>query len=136
VLAPKGALHAVLMANQSDDRSTTTWLYNHFVSKFFGLDNTQDLRRFAATLSGRPRFRNSQILFKTNRVRFRAPDFEKLMAVVWMVLLYPDVHPYTEQQRREITEFVYQNFWLQGQPLIQIQDHLVVYRGLRLRGTI
>jgi hypothetical protein len=135
-LAPRGALHAVLMANQSEDRSTTTWLYNHFVGKFFGHANDQDLRKFAAQLRGRPVFRNSQVLFKTNRVRFRAPDFEKLMAVVWMVLLYPDIHPYSEDQRREITEFVYQNLWLQGQPLIQMQDHLAIYRGLRIKGSI
>ncbi|MCX7824025.1 MAG: class I SAM-dependent methyltransferase [Verrucomicrobiae bacterium] len=135
-LASTGALHAVLMANQSDDPATTTWLYNHFVGKFFGARNEQDLRAFAASLKKRPLFRNAQVLVKTNRVRFRAPDFEKLMAVVWMILLYPDVHPYSEKQRREITEFVHQRFWQKDQPLIQLQDHMVIYRGIPFKGLI
>jgi len=135
-LASTGALHAVLMANQSDDQATTTWFYNHFVGKFFGARNEQDLREFAAALKKRPLFKNAQVLVKTNRVRFRAPDFEKLMAVVWMILLYPDVHPYSEKQRREITEFVHRHFWQKDQPLIQLQDHMVVYRGIGFKGLI
>jgi len=135
-LASTGALHAVLMANHGDDQTTTTWLYNHFVGKFFGARNEQDLCEFAATLKKRPVFRNAQVLVKTNRVRFRAPDFEKLMAVVWMILLYPDVHPYSEKQRREITEFVHRNFWQNEQPMIQLQDHMVIYRGIRCKGLI
>jgi hypothetical protein len=84
------------MASQSDDQTTTTWLYNHFLGKFFGARNDQDLRGFAEVLKKRPLFRKAQVLTRTSRVRFRAPDFEKLMAVVWMILLFPDVHPYSE----------------------------------------
>jgi hypothetical protein len=135
-LASTGALHAVLMASQSDDQTTTTWLYNHFVGKFFGARNDQDLREFGAALKKKPLFRKSQVLTRTSRVRFRAPDFEKLMSVVWMILLFPDVHPYSEKQRLEITEFIHRNFWQKNQPLIQLQDHMVVYRGIPFRGLI
>ena len=48
------------------------------------------------------------------------------MGVVWMILLYPDVHRYTLEQREEITEYVYREFWRDGKPLLQIQDHLII----------
>jgi hypothetical protein len=44
-LAPRAAIHAVLMSSKSKDPSTTTWLYNHFAGKFFGAYNDQDLRQ-------------------------------------------------------------------------------------------
>ena len=58
------------------------------------------------------------------------------MSVVWMVLLYPNVHRYTTAQRREITEHVYRRLFARRRPLFQDQDHVVVYRGLRCRGLI
>jgi hypothetical protein len=51
------------------------------------------------------------------------------MGVVWMILLYPDVHHYSREQMLEVIEHVYERLWRPGIPLIQIQDHLVAYRG-------
>ena len=53
-----------------------------------------------------------------------------------MILLYPNVHRYTAAQRRQITEYVYRQFFARRRPLFQDQDHLVIYRGLRGRGLI
>lgn len=63
-------------------------------------------------------------------------DFRALMSVVWMILLYPNVHRYTAAERREITELVYRRMFPRRKPLLQNQDHLVIYRGLRERGLI
>ena len=52
-----------------------------------------------------------------------------VMGVVWMILLYPNVHDYTREQRVEIIEHVYERFWLPGVPLAQVQDHVVLYWG-------
>ena len=134
VLAPKGAIHIVLMASKSRDEYTTTWLYNHFVGKYFGLHNDQDLRRFKKDIYRSHSFAGAQILLKTNRVRFFVDDFEKFMATVWMVLLYPNVHNYSLKQKEEITEFVYKKFWKSKRPLIQMQDHLAIYRGIPFKG--
>lgn len=134
VLKPRGAVHAVLMASRSNDRRTTTWLYNHFAGKFCGAVNDQDLAAFAGELQADARFRKDRILARTDRVRFFAGDFGEFMAVVWMIMLYPSVHRYTPAQRREITEYVYETFWKPRRPLIQAQDHLVVYRGLPAAG--
>jgi len=136
ILAPTGAIHAVLMASESDDPHTTTWLYNHFAGKFCGCHNDQDLRKFRDELAKNRLFRGAQLLLASRPVRFSTDDFTKLMAIIWMILLYPHVHRYTLKQRQEITEFVYDHFWRQRRPLIQMQDHLVVYRGVRQRGLI
>ncbi len=77
-----------------------------------------------------------QILTKTDRVRFFVDDFRALMSVVWMILLYPNVHRYTEAQRREITAHVYRRVFARRAALFQDQDHLVIYRGLHGRGLI
>lgn len=136
ILAPKGAIHAVLMASRSDDPHTTTWLYNHFIGKFFGCRNDQDLKEFELELRREPLFKNAQILLKTNKVRFYVDDFAKFMKVVWMILLYPNVHRYNSKQKEEITEFIYRKFWKKKEPLIQVQDHLVIYKGIGLKGLI
>ena len=136
VLAPQGAMHAVLMASKSDDRATTTWLYNYFAGKFFGCCNDQDLHAFRGELKTRPLFKKAQLLLTTHHIYFYVHDFLKFMAVVWMILLYPDVHKYTLKQREEITEFVYREFWLRKKPLIQAQDHLVIYKGIRFKGLV
>ena len=63
-------------------------------------------------------------------------DFERFMAVVWMILLHPTVHQFSEEQQREVIEWVYGNLWSRGMPLVQIQDHAVIYRGTGLAGLI
>ncbi|MEW5766287.1 MAG: class I SAM-dependent methyltransferase [bacterium] len=135
-LAPCSAIHTVLMASISENQFSTTWLYNHFAGRFFGCRNDQDLRVFAAELEEDKFFKSSQVLSRTNSVYFFVDDFEKFMSVVWMILLYPQVHKYNEGQREEITEFIYKKFWRRKRPLIQEQDHLVVYKGLKFKGLI
>jgi len=136
ILAPAGAIHVVLMAAEDDDQHTTTWLYNHFVGKFFGYRNNQDLLKFKKELERNPLLKKAQILSRTNHVQFFTADFEKFMAVIWMILLYPEVHSYSPAQREEITEFVYKKFWREKRPLMQAQDHLVIYRGIDFKGLI
>jgi len=130
VLAPKGVIHAVLMASGSGKRTTTTWLYEHFVGKFFGCLNTQNLRVFRRELLRSPLFKDTKIVLRTNNIRFFVNDFEKFMAVVWMILLYPEVHQYSFRQREQITEYMYKNFWIKKQPLMQAQDHMILYRNI------
>ena len=136
ILAPKGAMHIVLMSSESKNPYSTTWLYNHFAGKYFGHHNNQDLLKFKKELIKNPQFNKAQILSKTSYVKYFINDFNKFMAVIWMVLLYPNVHRYTVKQREEITEFVYKRFWKKKRPLLQQQDHLVVYRGVGFKGLI
>jgi hypothetical protein len=126
---PAAALHAVLMASRSDDESTTTWLYNHFAGRFCGARNDQDLRGFARGLAGHRGLPGARVLTRTTRVEFFVDDFERFMGAVWMILLYPNVHRYTREQMVEITDHVYHRLWRAGRPLVQEQDHLVIYRG-------
>jgi hypothetical protein len=133
---PCSAIHAVLMASKSDDTTSTTWLYNHFAGKFFGHHNDQDLLECAAGLRAEPAFAGAQVLTKSSRVEFFVDDFEQFMAVVWMILLHPNVHRFTEEQQREVVEWVYANLWARGQPLVQVQDHVVIYRGVGVGGLI
>jgi len=135
-LTHKAAIHAVLMSSKSTSQSSTTWLYNHFAGKFFGVHNDQDLRAFKKKLQKQPVFKKAQILLRTNRIYFDVGDFKKFMAVVWMILLYPNVHKYSLKQREEITEFIYKKFYKTRHPLIQEQDHLVVYKGIKFKGLI
>ena len=135
-LAQKSAMHAVLMSSKSTSQSSTTWLYNHFAGKFFGVHNDQDLRAFKKKLQKQPIFKEAQVLLRTNRIYFDVDDFKKFMAVVWMILLYPNVHKYNLKQREEITEFIYKKFYKTRHPLVQEQDHLVVYKGIKLKGLI
>lgn len=136
ILAHKGAIHAVLMAAESKDQYTTTWLYNHFVGKFFGNRNDQNLLNLKKELKKNSIFKNARILSRTSRVHFSTEDFEKFMAVVWMILLYPEVHEYSLAQREKITEFIYKKFWRKKRPLVQEQNHLVIYRGLGFKGLV
>jgi len=133
---PTSAIHAVLMASHSDDPSSTTWLYQHFAGRYFGVDNDQDLHAFAATVRRDPAFAGAQVLSKSTVVDFFVDDFALFMAVVWMILLYPNVHRYGSAQRIEITEHVYRELWSRGRPLVQRQDHLVIYRGRGERGLL
>lgn len=133
---PTAAIHAVLMASTSDDPASTTYLYNHFAGKFFAHHNDQDLRACAAGLAADPAFADAQVLSKSSRVEFFVDDFEQFMAVVWMILLHPNVHHFAEDQQREVVEWVYGNLWSRGLPLVQVQDHVVVYRGTGTPGLI
>lgn len=130
LLAHAGAIHAVLMSPDSHEPMTTSWLYNHFAGGYFGITNDQSLPALKRQLERDPEFRNTQVILKSSKVRFFVDDFEKLMKVVWMILLYPDVHDYTEPQKEEIAAFVYDNFYLKKQPLFQKQHHLILYRGI------
>ncbi len=133
LLARTGAIHAVLMNPNSRDTTTTTWLYNNFAGKYFGLCNDQSLPALKRKLECHPEFRNTRITMKTSRVRFFVDDFEKLMKVVWMILLYPGVHNYNDSQKEEIASFIYDTFYSKKQPLFQEQHHLVLYRGISLK---
>lgn len=126
---PSAAIHAVLMASRCDDPASTTWLYNHFAYEFFASRNDQDLAACAEELRNDPKLAGAQVLSETSRVQFFVDDFERFMAVVWMILLHPTVHRFTEEQQREVIEFVYSNLWSRALPLVQIQDHVVIYRG-------
>lgn len=136
LLASRSAVHAVLMAASSRNRMTTTWLYNHFAGKYFGVCNNQNLVTLKKQLETLPAFRRANILLDTSKVQFFVDDFGKFMKVVWMILLYPDVHRYDERQKEEIISFVHDTFWSRKQPLLQLQHHLVVYRGIGFRGLI
>ena len=126
---PHAAIHAVLMASKCENPTSTTWLYNHFAERFFGCHNDQDLLAFAGEMRDEPRLAEAAILTTSNQVQFFVDDFERFMAVVWMILLHPNVHQFNEEQQREVIEFVYENLWSRGLPLIQVQDHVVIYRG-------
>ena len=125
---PRAALHAVLMASRSRNTASTTWLYNHFAGKYFDVRNDQDLRRFARTLRRDPRFAGARIVAARSRVQFLTPSFEEFMGVIWMILLHPTVHRFSRDQQREVVEHVYRRLWSRGVPLVQEQDHLVIYR--------
>ncbi len=128
ILAEQGTIHAVMMSSDCTEPDSTTWLYNHFAGKFFGCSNDQDLASFGKTLGGRPGFGKADIRIETHRVRFFIADFEKFMEVIWMILLYPNVHDYTHDQKKEITEYIYSSFYSPRKPLVQMQDHLIVSR--------
>ncbi|MBU0684141.1 MAG: class I SAM-dependent methyltransferase [Candidatus Omnitrophota bacterium] len=136
ILAPKGAMHIVLMSAESDNTQTTTWLYNHFVCKYFACRNNQNLIHLYRELKESKVFKKAQILLKTSNVYFNLNDFEKFMAVIWMIMLYPNVHNYNAGQKKEITEFVYNNFWRKKKALVQSQDHLAIYRGISVPGIV
>jgi len=136
ILAPKGAMHIVLMSSESENPYSTTWLYNHFAGKFFNQRNNQDLLKFKKKLSQNPVFRRAQIISKTSNVKCFVKDFNKFMAVVWMILLYPNVHRYNLKQKKEIINFIYDKFWKKKRPLLQQQDHLAIYRGVGFKGLL
>jgi hypothetical protein len=133
---PGAAIHAVLMASRSDDPTSTTWLYQHFAGRFCGVRNDQDLRALARELRSDPTYDGAQVVTRSSLVDFFVDDFERFMSVVWMILLYPNVHRYTEEQRCEITAHVYGTLWRRKKPLVQVQDHVVVYRGRGERGLV
>ncbi|MEM8588661.1 MAG: class I SAM-dependent methyltransferase [Pseudomonadota bacterium] len=136
MLAPTGAIHIALMSPAAHGEGSNNWLYNHFAEKYFGHVNDQDLGALKAQLGDDSHFTDAQILSKTSEVRFFVDDFAAYMAPVWMVLLYPSVHPFTVDQRRQITRYVLETLWLRNRPLTEVIDHLVIYRGLPSQGLI
>ena len=134
ILAPAGAIHCALMASDSRNAHSTTWLYNHFAGKYFGHRNDQSLPGLRVALRRDRLFAGVQLHLRTRKVHGWVDDFEKFMAIVWMILLYPNVHPYTLQQRRDIARYMYAHFFKKRQPLIQVQDHLILYRGIPFKG--
>ena len=79
-------------------------------------------------LTVHPTFRNARISSESSEVRFWVDNFERYMAVVWMILLYPDGHRFNVDQRVEIIEFVIDRFWRPRRPLVQVQDYLTVFK--------
>ena len=136
LLAPTGAIHAVLMAASSKNRMTTTWLYNHFAGKYFGVHNEQSFPVLKQELEHSPIVHDTQIMISDSHISFFVDDFERFMKVIWMILLYPSVHKYSETQKEEIVSFVYDNFFARKQPLLQKQHHLVLYKGIDFKGLI
>ena len=136
VLSERGAIHAVLMAPDSSEFGTTGWLYEHFASRFCGHHNEQDLQALGQAIRDSEEAAGCQVITKQSRVHFNADQFEKFMSVVWMILLYPSVHNFSDEQRQEITAFMLDEFWAKQRPLWQLQDHLVIYRGIGFPGLI
>lgn len=126
LLCPGGSIHCVLMSSRCVDPQSTTWLYNHFAGRFCGHTNDQDLLAFEHELSALPACAGARMQTQTTRVQFKATDFSELMAVIWMILLYPQVHDYSDAQMREIVTHIYRRFFLPAVPLMQEQDHLVI----------
>ncbi|WP_171209663.1 MULTISPECIES: hypothetical protein [unclassified Ruegeria] len=126
VLREPGMMHMVLMSSSTGRPHTTTWLYNHFANKFLGHSNSQNLLELPAQMQSM-----SQVLrfsAHTSATRFRPNSFREMMAVVWMIMLFPDVHNFDLDQRTEITEFVLDEFWLPRRDIIQIQDYLTAVK--------
>lgn len=65
---------------------------------------------------GAIRLADAQVLTRSIRVEFFVDDFEQYMAGVWMVLLHPNVQRFSEDQQREVTEWIYENLWSRGLP--------------------
>ncbi len=130
ILAAQGAVHIVVMSATEQREGTTTWLYNHFAGKFFGHHNDQNLFRLKDELDDSSVLMDAQLSIEPREVTFHTDDFEKFMSVVWMIMLHPYVHVYSLDQRREVTTYVLKNLWRVGRPLIQVQDNLVITRGL------
>lgn len=128
VLAENGAMHLVMMSARETRPFTTTWLYNHFAGKFFGSSTDQDLLGLRHELSFDTSLKNSEIVSEMRQVKFWVDDFDLFMSVVWMILLYPQAHAYTLEQRIEITEFIIEHFWIPKRPLVQTQDYVTLHK--------
>lgn len=130
ILNHGGAIHCVLMACKSDNHLTTTWLYNHFAGRFCNHHNNQNILKFGNQLKKDSlKFKNADITTKTTQVKFFIDDFKRFMAVIWMILLYPSVHQYSDDQKKEIIQHIYNKFFLSKNALIQNQNHLLIYKN-------
>lgn len=126
VLSAPGMMHLALMSSPTGRPHTTTWLYNRFARKFFGTENSQNLLELPERVSALTDDLSFSI--QSNATRFRPTSFREMMAVVWMIMLYPSVHDFDTDQRTEITEFVLDEFWLPGRELVQVQDYLTAIK--------
>lgn len=126
VLSKPGMLHMALMSSSTDCPYTTTWLYNHFANKFLGHSNSQNLLDLPAQI--RTTTQHLRFSAQSSATRFRPSSFREMMAVVWMIMLHPDVHQFDLDQRTEITEFVLDEFWLPRRDIIQIQDYVTAVK--------
>ncbi len=126
ILNAPGTLHLALMSSKTEQPYTTTWLYNRFAQKFFSTRNSQDLLQLPSKLRSMPGMRRMRYSTDSRAVRCRPQSFDDLMAVVWMILLYPHVHDFSADHRAEITEFVLDAFWLAERDLVQIQDYVTI----------
>lgn len=77
------------------------------------------------------RFAGAEVALARSRVQLRTADFEAFMGVIWMILLHPTVHRFLRAQQLAVIEHVYEEIWRPGRPLVQEQDHLIVYRVRR-----
>lgn len=127
ILSKPGVLHVALMSSSTNSLHTTTWLYNLFARKFTGVSNSQNLLDLPAQLQHGAQ--DLSFSTQSSATRFRPSSFQELMAVVWMIMLYPDVHNFDLDQRTEIAEFVLDEFWLPRRDLIQIQDYLTAVKN-------
>lgn len=133
LLNPGGCIHGVLMSSRCENVLSTTWLYNHFAGEFCNHKNDQDLLLFAQQLQQTTAFCAAQIATTTAQIQFKTGDFSELMSVIWMILLYPQVHSYTGGQMTQIIGHVYEKFFMTAQPLLQEQDHLVITKPMAKR---
>ena len=128
LLAEKGIIHCVLMARYSDDPHTTTWLYNNYTRRFFNHINDQGLLAFKETLMEENCLKDAELSDHSSEVKFWVNNFECFMQVIWMILLYPQVHDYKKDQMEIIINDIYNNFFEPKQPLLQTQDHLYIQK--------
>ncbi len=129
VLTPTGAIHMVMMSARETAPFTTTWLYNHFAGEYFGSSTDQDLPGLRHELSHNKGLIDCEFISETHKVQFWVDDFDLFMSVVWMILLYPQGHDYSLDQKIEITEFIIEHFWLPQRPLVQTQDYVTLHKS-------
>ena len=121
-----GVIHCVMMASQSASEYTTSGLYNDIAFRYCQHVNDQDLAKLELILQEQVLFHSAELDLVTTQVQFKSADFEAFMAVVWMILLYPQVHQYDSEQREAIVRKIYNTYFVETRPLIQQQDHLVI----------
>ena len=63
-----GLIASSTMAAEDEDRRSTTYLYNHFVGKFFGARNDQNLLELKKELDKDRAFRSAEIVSRTTEV--------------------------------------------------------------------
>ncbi|WP_299011562.1 hypothetical protein [uncultured Shewanella sp.] len=128
LLANHGKIHILLMAVNDEREDTTEALYRHFMRQFYGEYCPQNVRTLYHELQKNEQFSEMDLHLDTREVKFYTHDFAEYMAVVWMILLYPHVHQYSLEERKDITEYVFDHLWSQQKPLIQLQDSLIISR--------
>jgi len=133
VLTAPGRLHLALMSSSTKRPYSTTWLYNRFAEKFCGTHNTQNLLDLPARIKTLPAGGDLYFTARSSAVRCRPQRFEDLMAVVWMIMLCPQVHDFSIDQQVEITEYVLDEFWLPGRDLVQVQDYVTITKSPAIR---